>query len=234
MNKNILVLGDGILGKEIVKQLDCPYLSRKSNNFDISNIDFHLNNFINNYDFEIDTIINCIAYTNTFDLNKEKHWDVNYVFVHNLINYCNVNNIKLVHISTDYIYANSIENATENDVPVHYANWYAYTKLLSDGLVQLSSYNYLICRSTHKSNPFPYENGWVDQIGNFDYVDIITKLIINSIKNNLYGIYNLGTETKSMYELALRTNPNVGKINSPLLTPKNVTMDLSKYNNATK
>ena len=25
-----------------------------------------------------DTIINCIAYTNTIDNNREKHWDINY------------------------------------------------------------------------------------------------------------------------------------------------------------
>jgi dTDP-4-dehydrorhamnose reductase len=56
----------------------------------------------------------------------------------------------LVHISTDYLYSGSVSNASESDVPVHCNNWYGYTKLLADGLVQLESNNYLICRCTHK------------------------------------------------------------------------------------
>jgi dTDP-4-dehydrorhamnose reductase len=57
--------------------------------------------------------------------------------------------IKLVHLLT-YLYSGSVSNASESDVPVHCNNWYGYTKLLADGLVQLESNNYLICRCTHK------------------------------------------------------------------------------------
>ena len=147
-----------------------------------------------------------------------------------MINFCNTNNIKLIHVSTDYVYTGSIERASETDVPVHSNNWYGYTKLLGDGLVQLLANNYLLCRCTHKPKPFPYEKAWIDQVGNFDYVDKISELIIKLINENKYGVYNVGTETKSMFDLASQTKL-VTPINSPSYVPKNTSMNINKLEN---
>jgi dTDP-4-dehydrorhamnose reductase len=216
-----LILGDGLLGKELIKQTDWDYISRKKDNLNINN----LSDFIPKGKY--DTIINCIANTDTYSDDKEKHWKVNYIFVNDLINFCNENNIKLIHVTTDYIYTNSTSNASETDVPVHNNSWYGYTKLLGDGLVQLLSKNYLIIRCTHKPNPFPYDNAWVDQIGNFDYVDVISELIIKLVNKDVYGVYNVGTEVKSIFDLAVETK-DVNPIYSPESTPKNVTMNINK------
>jgi dTDP-4-dehydrorhamnose reductase len=214
----VLILGDGLLGSEIHKQTGWDFTSRKKG-FDIRNIEF--------IDKKYTTILNCIAHTDTYSEDKEIHWDVNCVFIKNLIDFCNKNNIKLIHISTDYVYANSVNNASEDDVPVHCNNWYGYTKLLGDGIVQVYSNNYLLIRCTHKPYPFPFENAWVDQIGNFDYVDKISEKIINLIVKNSIGVYNVGTETKSMFELASKTK-KVNKIFSPNQVPKNTSMSLNK------
>ena len=215
-----LILGDGLLGSELIKQTKWDFLSRKSHNFDIKNF----SDFIKD---EYDIIINCIANTNTYSEEMDSHWNVNVQFVNELIDYCNDKNIKLVHISTDYVYTGSDINANENTVPVHCNTWYGYTKLVSDAIVQLRSNNYLLIRCTQKPTPFPYEKAWIDQIGNFDYVDVISDLIIKSVKKNLSGLYNLGTETKTMFELASRTS-NVGKSFSPVSVPKNTSMDVTK------
>ena len=217
----LIVLGDGLLGSEIVKQTNCDYLSRRKDGFDITKKE--------SWNFsEYDIVINCIANTDTYSIDRESHWLVNYVFVNDLIKYCNSNNIKLVHISTEYLYSGSVDNATEEDVPVHCNNWYGYTKLLGDGLVQLLSKDYLICRCMHKPNPFPYDSGWVDQIGNFDYVDVISKLIIKSVNYGLTGVYNIGTELKSIYDLALVTKSDVSPILSGDKVPKNISMCIKK------
>jgi len=220
----VLILGDGLLGTEIEKQTGWDCLSRKRNNFTIENF----KNYIPENKYDI--ILNCIANTNTYSIDYKSHWDVNCVFLKNLIEYCNENKIKLIHISTDYIYTNSIEFASENDVPVHCNNWYGYTKLIGDGIVQLYSNNYLLIRCSHKPNPFPYEKAWDDQIGNFDYVDTISKLIIKSISNDLNGVFNLGTEPKSIYNLATNTK-FVLPIKSPSFVPKNITMNINKLKN---
>lgn len=225
----VLVLGDGLLGAEVVKQTGWDYVSRKKDGFDIKDVEsFH-------YLFKgYNVILNCIANTDTYSKERDLHWDINYKFVHELILFCNKNDIKLVHISTDYLYSGSVSNASENDVPVHCNNWYGYTKLLADGLVQLESNNYLICRCTHKPTPFPYDAAWIDQVGNFDYIDIISSLMIDMINKDLSGVYNLGTESKSIYQLALKTKSDIKPIFSPDNVPKNTSMNVTKLNDSLK
>jgi dTDP-4-dehydrorhamnose reductase len=230
-----LVLGYGLLGKELVKQTNWDYISRKKDGFDITNKDtYHL---LTKVEFgaiqhcEYNTIINCIANTNTYSNDKQSHWDTNYKSTADLVDFCNRWKIKLVHISTDYVYSNSKPNASEDSVPVHCENWYGYTKLLGDGYVQLKSNDYLIIRCTHKPTPFVFDKAWVDQVGNFDYVDNISRLIIKLINKNSKGIYNVGTNLKSIFDLAKKTKTNVTSTLKPIHTPSNITMDLTKLNN---
>jgi dTDP-4-dehydrorhamnose reductase len=216
----VLVLGDGLLGSELVKQTGWKYVSRKKSGFDISDLEKSIPSGVN-------VIVNCIANTDTYSTDKKVHWDINFGFVNDLIKYCNSNVIKLVHISTDYVYTQSVENASEEDVPVHCNNWYGYTKLLGDGLVQLESNEHLLIRCTHKPNPFSYENAWNDQKGNFDYVDVISSKIIKLIRGGAIGLYNVGTETKTMFELASKTK-EVKPVSSPPHIPNNTSMNISK------
>ena len=220
-----LILGYGILGKELVRQTNWDYLCRDNDlSFNFQNIDSYRKK-ISSYR----TIINCIANTNTYENIREKHWSINYKSVADLVSICNEYNQKLIHISTDYVYSGSDEFAKEDDVPVHNKTWYGYTKLLGDAHVQLKSNNFLIVRSGHKVKPFTYDTAFTDLIGNFDYVDKIASLIINLINKNTTGIVNLGTKTKNMYDLALTTKSDVlkDKSNNELM-PKNVTMNISK------
>ena len=223
----VVVLGDGLLGSEIVNQTGWDIISRKKDRFNIIQPSTFINYFIDIFDGMIaakkyDVIVNCIANTNTYSTNKEEHWDVNYKGLADLVDFCNKWKIKLVHISTDYVYTNSTPEASENDIPIHGNNWYSYTKLLADAYIELRSNNYLICRETHKPKPFPYNKAWIDQIGNFDYVDKISSIIIQLIKIDSVGIFNIGTELKSIYELANRTISAI-----PVLKPNNVPSDTS-------
>jgi len=220
MKNNVLVLGDGLLGRELINQTNWDYVSRSKDGFDVN----HLDEFIlSNYDI----VINCIAHTDTYTEEREDHWNVNCKFVDELIDYCNEHFIKLIHISTDYVYSNSIPFASENDVPVHCNNWYGYTKLLSDGLIQLRSEDYLLIRCSHKPSPFVYDNAWIDYVGNFDYVDTIATLIIDCINKDLSGVYNVGTDVKTMFDLANETNV-VESSFTPSHVPNNLSMDLTK------
>jgi len=219
---NVLVLGNGLLGSEIVKQTKWNFLSRKVTGFDIADLDKSIPTST-----KIDVIVNCIANTDTYSKERKPHWDINFSFVSDLIKYCNSNLIKLVHISTDYVYAGSNENASETDVPIHCNNWYGYTKLLGDGLVQLEANEYLLIRCTHKPKPFPYDKAWENQVGNFDYVDVIASKIIKLIRKNATGLYNVGTSTKSMFQLASQTNVVEG-IEAPEHVPHNTSMNISK------
>jgi len=219
-----LILGDGLLGGEIIKQTGWNFISRKKDGINICDPMTYFR-FLLDYD----VIINCIAYTNTYSDDRDMNWNINYKAVDDLINFCNNNNKKLVHISTDYIYSGSKDPSSETDVPVHLCTWYGYTKLLSDGLVQLKSKNYLLCRLSHKPTPFPYDNAWSDIKTNCDYVDVIASLVIKLIENGSIGLFNVGTEEKTIYELALKTK-DVTPILKPNDVPSNTLMNLSKLN----
>lgn len=225
-----LILGDGLLGKTIIKKTKWDYISRKKDN-----IDFNSQNYFCYLLKQYDTIINCIGYTKTYDMDREKHWNTNYASVADLVWFCNTEDRKLVHISTDYLYSGSNNFAKESDVPVHCANWYGYTKLLADGHIQLKANDYLLIRTSFKKKPFPYPSAII-QDGNFDYVDAIADLIIKLIKKNATGVYNVGTKYKSMYDLATKTREHVGIADKPIhpTMPQNVTMDITKMKKTLK
>lgn len=63
---------------------------------------------------------------------------------------------------------------------------------------------------------------------NFEYVDVIAKQMIDLINENRTGIWNIGTEFKSAFDLAIRTKPSVSYYYNELLPI--IEMDLSKFN----
>lgn len=207
--KKYIIFGDGLLGTEIHKITNWDYISRKKNGFDFSTDD-GFEQYLQcakNYN----VIVNCIAFTKTYSEDRNSNWNLNFSRVVDLSNWCIKNNKKLIHFSTNYIYCGSNENPTEEDIPVHCRTWYGYTKLLGDAYVQLNK-NSLIIRTSYKSNPFPYDKAIMTQVGNFDYVDVISKIIVSMIEKDLNGVYNVGTEIKTMYELALKTKPDIEKM----------------------
>jgi dTDP-4-dehydrorhamnose reductase len=222
----VLVLGKGKLGGEIVKQTGWDYLCRAEHEITIDNFD----EWKNRMD-EYDVVVNCIANTDTYSDNKEKHWKANYELVTFLAEYCDDNNKKLVHISTDYLYQNSVSEAKETDECEFEHTWYMLTKLLADEYLKEHAKNYLICRLSHKPYPFPYDSAWVDVVTNADYTPVISELVIKLIEGDAEGVYNVGTEKKTIYELASRTNKNVKEIFSPPHVPKDISMNISKMEN---
>lgn len=226
MKNNILILGDGLLGSEIINQSNWNYISRSKDNFDVKNFK-HFKSKLLNYN----TILNCIAFTKTYSLDENSHKKINYEFVKELTDYCNDEQKKLIHISTDYVYANSKNSRTEEDVCIPDENWYAKTKLMADEYVISNSDNYLLLRLSHKPYPFPYDFAWNDVFTCADYTPIISKHVIDLIEKDCFGVYNVGTQRKSIFELARKSNPDVKPIGAPNNIPKDVSMNLNKFIN---
>jgi len=213
-----LILGDGLLGSELEAKSGWPVVSRKKSGFDITKKDNWDDLLVSPFKDKggPNIIINCIGHTDTHSKDKQLHWDVNYSGVVDLVDFCRDLNIKLVHISTDFVYYNSKSEASEEDVPANAPLWYSYTKLLGDAYTQLKLKDYLLIRCSHKKSPFPFREGYVNYIGNFDYVEKIGELVIQLVTKRASGIYNVGTQLKTMHELATLTKPKtkmtVGKI----------------------
>lgn len=222
---DVLIIGDGLLGSELKRQNpDWEQISRKQGTFNMYD-DSWKHKLIN-----FDCVINCIAHTDTYDPDPTKHMEVNVMWVTKFADICNEMGIKGIHISTDYLYANSITNASETDIPLHHNSWYGYSKLVGDVTMQQKSARSLVIRCGHKPKPFPYDKATTAIKGNFDYVDVIAEKISQLILIDVYGLFNVGTELKTMYDLAVRTKPDVEKTDElPIETmPTDVSMDLSK------
>lgn len=214
----VSILGDGLLGSEIRNQTGWSVYSRKMGNFRLDDRDL-----IYEICDNCDVVVNCIANTNTYDDDEQLHRKVNYEFVAALVNICNANRTKLVHISTEFVYANNIGLPSEDTIPLPANNWYARTKLMADNYIQHYSLDYLICRELHKPNPFPYNKVWRVQTSG-DTVDVIASLIIRLITKQASGLYNVGTGDKYLRDLA----PLAEEIDPPPQVPTDTRMDLTK------
>ena len=72
----VLVIGDGLLGSELVKQTGWDYVSRKKNK---KPLDMLMGIILCD---DSDTIVNCIANTDTYSNDKESMLDINLSLIH--------------------------------------------------------------------------------------------------------------------------------------------------------
>ena len=220
-----LILGNGLLGTELQRLTGWKCVPHEFEGFDLAepwNFGFYLS--------DGDPIINCTGHTKE---HKDRFYnmELNFRAVIDLVEYCNVHHKKYVHISTDIVYAGSVLYASEDDVPVHAPNWYAYSKLLADGYVQTVCKDYLLIRTAFKPRPFPFSVA-VNKVGNFDYVDVIGDLIVRLIQSGAEGVYNVGTGLKSMHKHALETVPDIELLEDSEMV--DVSMNLGKMKAALK
>ena len=217
----VLILGDGLLGSELHRQTGWNIAARNLGNLDITS-KFKLKYLL----FPYTTVINCIAHTDTYSNDQDKHMEVNYHFPMLLSDICKSYKKKLVHISTEFVYANNSTPATETDLPIPDKTWYAYSKLLADEYIKATNSNSLICRELHKPNPFPYPEVWKVKTSG-DTVDKIAEIIIQLVRKKAKGVFNVGTGSKFLKEIANSST----EVPAPFYVPEDTSMDLSKLNN---
>jgi len=141
---------------------------------------------------------------------------------------------QIYHISTDYVYNGWTLDSKEED-PLD--PWCVYGRSKADGDTRLLSYskpNIHIIRTSFKDVKWPYPGAFTDVYTNADTVDIISEMILQFILSKAPGgVYNIGTEAKSLYDLAKRNNTDVKAMSYyqgtyPTLRPC-LTMDLVKF-----
>lgn len=97
----------------------------------------------------INYIINCAAYTavDLAEANKELAYMANSIGAENLAKVANRYKVKLIHISTDYVYSgNNNKPYTEQD-PTDPVNHYGQTKLNAEQLITKNTEAHIIIRS---------------------------------------------------------------------------------------
>ena len=184
----LLTGGSGLLGTELKKYIDCVAPSHTE--MDITKVI--------RWNEEPALVIHAAAYTDLIkaETNKEECFKVNFFGTKNVVD--RFYKTPIVYISTEYVYK-----------PV---NFYTWTKIEAEKYVRSHARRFLIIRTLFKPTPFPHPMAFSDQYTRGDYVDVMAPLITSAIVRwnmKRSEIENVGTERKTIYDLALRTNPAV-------------------------
>jgi dTDP-4-dehydrorhamnose reductase len=163
-----------------------------------------------------------------------KSIETNIIGTSNVVLACMKHNIKLVYISTDYVYEGSVGNYDEES-PVKPFNNYGWSKLGGECSVKLYE-NSLILRIAMMNKPILYPKALVDVKRSLLFDEDAAKITLKLLDN--FGTINVGYEPKSIYDFTKEYNPNVGEISlsevSDIKLPSNTSVNVDKMNKLLK
>jgi dTDP-4-dehydrorhamnose reductase len=213
---NILVTGsNGQVGSEIrelSKEYDYHFFFTSKDNLDITNKQ-NIKDFIERN--EINCIINCAAYTAVDKAEEDKiNADlVNRKAVKKLAKISKEKDIKLIHISTDYVFDGTNHKPYCEEFKTKPNSVYGQTKLDGENeMIKINPYNSIIIRTSWIYSSFgnnfvktmlrhgreKEELGVIfDQIGTPTYARYLAKTILDilpNINNDKVTIYNYSNE----------------------------------------
>lgn len=223
--------GSGLLGSEF-KRISPDFDYPSSQIFNITDIE-QMNKYLNRNNISI--LIHAAAFTSPPKIEKDpiKAIDVNIIGTANIVKLCIKHKIRLIYISTDYVFKGDKGNYTE-DNPVLPINKYAWSKLGGECCVQQHD-NFLIIRTSFSPEIFPHKKAFIDQWTSRESVTIISKKIIPLIDTDLKGIIHIGGNRKTVYEYShsLKNANNVSQCSSRELSfhiPRDTSLNCSKFN----
>jgi dTDP-4-dehydrorhamnose reductase len=223
--KKILVTGaNGQLGSELnvlsKNYLNYQWVFADRTIITLDNLDL-LNSQLENIQPNI--ILNCGAYTavDKAETEKELAFTINNLAVELIAEYAAENNVKLIHISTDYVFDGSSAIALDEEAPTNPINVYGESKLAGEMACLNNNADSIIIRTSWVYSKFG--NNFVktmqrlmqeresinvvnDQIGSPTYAADLAQAMIDILESSKWvpGIYNYSNEGEiSWYEFAL-------------------------------
>ena len=179
-----------------------------------------------------DYLIHCAALSRPMDIhekNIEESISRNIIGTCNIVKICNQEKIKLIYFSTNYVYAGTKGNYSEDD-PVLPINNYALSKLGGECAVQMYK-NSLILRICMSEKPFIHKKAFNDVETNFMYHEDFAKNLLKLIDKN--GVINVGGPKQIVFNFAKKTNPEVKPISAKKMLgkkfPLKQSMNINKY-----
>nr|WP_315233548.1 dTDP-4-dehydrorhamnose reductase [uncultured Flavobacterium sp.] len=168
-------------------------------------------------------IINCAAHTAVDRAESERELSdvLNHQAVAIIAKWSQINNCKLIHVSTDYVFDGTAATALTETAPTNPINVYGMTKLAGEKACLQENPNSIIIRTSWVYSSFG--NNFVktmsrlmqerdslnvvnDQIGSPTYAADLAQAILTILTNTKWqsGIYNFSNEGEiSWYEFAL-------------------------------
>jgi dTDP-4-dehydrorhamnose reductase len=249
--KNVLVTGaNGLLGQKLCQHfsssfntiasdlqsksfISIPNLSYQALDItDGRNVDFHVRQY------KPSIIINAAAYTDVdgCEIHKDQAWTINVGGVKNLVRVCQNQEIKLIHLSTDYVFDGENGPYSEDDLP-NPVGFYGQTKLDSEKVIQDSGIDFAIVRTNvlygFGENVRKNFLLWLldqlsageklkivtDQFNNPTLADNLSECILEMVQRDLSGILHIaGSEYLSRYDFAVKVAKKFG-YDTSLISP---------------
>jgi len=172
--------------------------------------------------YEPDIIVHAAAYTAVDKAESEPELAdaVNHLATEEIAQYCRLHDVKLIAISTDYVFDGNSDNPLQEDAAVCPINTYGETKLKGEQAIQKWLPDGIIIRTSWVYST--YGNNFVktmirlmterdeisvinDQIGSPTYAKDLAEAIISIIEGNVWqgGIYHFSNEGEtSWYDFA--------------------------------
>jgi dTDP-4-dehydrorhamnose reductase len=153
-----------------------------------------------------------------------KSINLNIIGTRNLVKEASKFGIKIIYLSTSYVYPGNKGNYVEGDAVKPWNN-YSWSKLGGECAVQMYK-NSLIIRLCMTEKPFVHSKAYSNVKSNFIYQEDAAKLILKII--NKKGIINVGGPSQTVYNFAKKYNKKIKKIYSKGECPTRTDMSLKK------
>jgi dTDP-4-dehydrorhamnose reductase len=222
--------GSGLLGGEMKKLLPGA-LFPTSAEFNVTQY-ASLEDYLRGKDVKL--VVHAAAFTSPPKVDREplRAVEVNVIGTAHLVKLCGTHGLKLIYISTDYVFPGDRGHYAEDDavLPV---NKYAWSKLGGECAVRLLD-DALIVRTSFGPNAFPYDKAFIDQWTSRESVAQIARKIASLLDCDLRGVIHLGGSRRTVYDYARSLSPEkeIKKISireMPFVVPGDTSLNCVKY-----
>lgn len=224
--------GSGRFGKvfkDNEKKTNFKFYFPKKNTLDILNIK-SIKNFLKNKKPKY--LIHLAGLSRPMKIHEKdisQSIDKNIIGTANITKICAEFKIKLIYISTCYVYPGLSGNYNEES-PLKPINNYAWSKLGGECAVKLYK-NSLILRASITEKPFVHKGAFYDFKTNFMFHEDLILKIIKII--DYKGTINIGGKSQSVFNFVKKYNPKIKKISAKKIlgkkAPLNITMNINKF-----
>ena len=222
MSKILVTGSDGRFGKIIKKFNDKRFIFRNKKELNILSNQSIKNN-IKKYKPKI--ILHLAGLSRPMDIHEKNiinSINLNIIGTCKLVNEASKFGIKIVYLSTSYVYPGNKGNYKEDD-PLKPWNNYSWSKLGGECAVHMYR-NSLILRLCMTEKPFIHKKAYANVKSNFIFQEDAAKIIFKLF--NKRGIINVGGPSQTVFKFAQKFNKNLKKIYSKGEFPKRTDMNL--------
>ncbi len=223
MQRVIVTGSDGRFGR-VLQKLNKKFIYRNKQQLNILSSKSIIKNFKK---FKPKIVLHLAGLSRPMEVHEKninKSIELNIIGTCNLVKEASKKKIKIIYLSTSYVYPGKKGNYKEEDSLKPWNN-YSWSKLGGECAVQMYE-NSLIIRLCMTEKPFVHTKAYANVKSNFIYQEDAAKIILKILGKK--GVINVGGPSQTIYKFAKKENKNVRKIFSKGEFPKKTNMNLNK------